>query len=51
MYSYEVSSGMLVDFTKEELQNYLNNTRRVVDIVINFVLEATDGVIGDVVEE
>lgn len=49
MYSYEVSSGMPVDFTHEELQDYLYNTRRVVDIVIHFVLEAADGVIGDVV--
>ena len=51
MYSYEVSSGMPVDFTQEELQNYLNNTRRVVDIVIHFVIDVEDGVIGDVVEE
>ena len=51
MYSYEVSSGMPVDFTKEELQNYLNNTRRVVDVVIHFVIETADGVIGDVVHE
>ena len=51
MYSYEVSSGMPVDFTQEELQNYLNNTRRVVDIVIHFVIEAADGVLGDVVQE
>ena len=42
---------MPVDFTKEELQNYLNNTRRVVDVVIHFVIETADGVIGDVVQE
>lgn len=51
MYSYEVSSGMPIDFTKEELQNYLNNTRRVVDIIIHFDIEVADGVIGDVVQE
>jgi len=51
MYSYEISSGMPVDFTQEELQNYLNNSRRVVDIVIHFAIETADGVIGEVVED
>ena len=51
IYSYEVSHGMAIDFTEEELKNYLKNKRRIVNIVVHFNIETVNGVIGDVVLE
>lgn len=42
---------MVIDFTEEELENYLNNKRRIVDFVVHFVIDTVDCVVGDVVQE
>lgn len=50
-YSYEISSDMAVDFTKEEFLKYLSHRKRIVNIVVHFSIDAKDGVIGDVIQE
>lgn len=51
IYSFEVSHNMTIDFTEEELKNYLKNKRRIVNIVVHFTIETANGIIGDVVQD
>lgn len=46
-YSYEVLGGMPVEFTKEELNQYLHDRRKVVDIVVSISMQRNSEKIGD----
>ncbi len=50
LYTYEASLGMLVYFTEDELSNYLDNTRRTIDVVIHIKMDTAEEVIGDLIE-
>ena len=51
MYRYAPSVNMPVDFTEQELGQYLNDKRRIVDVSIEIGIEVVgDGKIGDMIE-
>lgn len=51
MYRYAPSVNMPVDFTEQELGQYLNDKRRIVDVSIEIGIEVVgDGKIGDLIE-
>ena len=50
LYCYNVSVGMPVMFEKRELEEYLNNTHRVFNIVVHIELTVNEGVVGDLIE-
>lgn len=38
-------------FTKDELEMYLNNAKRIVNIVVHVSFDINDGIVGDIIEE
>lgn len=51
LYCYNVSAGMPVMFEKRELEEYLDNIRRVFNIVVHIELTVSEGVVGDLIVE
>lgn len=49
MYNYEPSLGVKLKFTRKELEEYLNNTRSVVNISLDIAFKEKDGIIGEVI--
>ena len=48
-YLYEVSEGIVIPFTEEELNDYLKESTRIVKIYASVRMEIMDGMIGEVI--
>lgn len=48
-YLYEVTSGIVIPFTEEELNDYLRESTRIVKIYASVRMEIMDGMIGEVI--
>lgn len=48
-YLYEVSAGIVIPFTEEELNDYLRESTRIVKIYASVRMEIMDGMIGEVI--
>ena len=51
MLSYAVNDQMTLDFSEDELNDYLKNASRIVNIGLTVKVHTVDGVIGDVIEK
>ena len=51
MLSYAVNDQMTLDFSEDELNDYLKNASRIVNIGLTVKVHTADGVIGDVIEK
>ena len=50
LYVYEIMSNMPVEFTETELEEYLHNQRKIVDIRLDIGIKIPSGIVGEVLK-